>query len=130
MTRFALVAGAIYGFVSVALGAFGAHALKATLTDELLNTWETGVRYMAVHALVLLFVGIWVRGQNAAQGPATDPALHWAIICFFLGTLLFSGSLYALCLSGVRALGAITPFGGLILMAGWLLLAVAALRGA
>jgi uncharacterized membrane protein YgdD (TMEM256/DUF423 family) len=129
MTRFSLVAGAIYGFLSVALGAFGAHALKATLTDELLKTWETGVRYMAIHAVALLIVGIWVRGQTA-QGDPLEPTLQWAALCFFIGTLLFSGSLYALCLSGVRALGAITPLGGLILMAGWLLLAVAAARGA
>ncbi len=129
MTRFALVAGAIYGFLSVAMGAFGAHALKATLTDDLLKTWETGARYMAVHAVVLLVVGVWMRSQTA-QGAGTEPTLHWAAICFFLGTLLFSGSLYALCLSGVRALGAITPLGGLILMAGWLLLVAAAIRGA
>jgi len=129
MTRFALVAGAIYGLLSVALGAFGAHALKASLTDELLKTWETGARYMAIHAVVLLIVGIWMRGQ-AAEGAALEPTLQWAAICFFIGTLLFSGSLYALCLSGVRALGAITPLGGLILMAGWILLAVAAARGA
>ena len=127
MIRFIFVAGAIYGLLSVALGAFGAHALKNTLTEELLKTWDTGSRYLAMHAAVLLIVGVWARVETQA-GASLDPTMRWAALCFFLGTLIFSGSLFALCLTGVRALGAITPIGGLTLMAGWVLLAMSAAK--
>lgn len=118
-----LAVGAGYGLLGVALGAFGAHALKARLSVELLAVWKTAVEYQMYHALALLGVGILMR-QLGASAP-----LQWAGACFALGVLLFSGSLYALCLSGVRVLGAVTPFGGVLLLAGWALLLVAALRG-
>lgn len=118
-----LAVGAAYGLLGVALGAFGAHALKARLSVELLAVWKTAVEYQMYHALALLGVGILMR-QLGASAP-----LQWAGACFALGVLLFSGSLYALCLSGVRVLGAVTPFGGVLLLAGWALLLVAALRG-
>jgi len=105
-----------------AAGAFGAHALRARLAPDLLVIFETGARYEMYHALALVAVA-W-----AAQrwpGPATSAA-GWL---FVAGTLLFSGSLYALALSGVRAIGAVTPFGGVAFLAGWALLAYAAVRG-
>lgn len=121
---FWLALGAVYGFLGVALGAFGAHALKTRLSAELLAVWKTAVEYQMYHALALLGVGLLLRQVG------TSAPLQWAGAGFALGVLLFSGSLYALCLSGVRVLGAITPFGGMLLLAGWALLLVAALRGA
>ena len=105
----------------MAAGAFGAHALKLRLTPDLLAIFDTASRYQMFHALALLAAG-WAVSQWPS---ASARAAGW---CFVAGTVVFSGSLYALSLSGVRALGAITPIGGVLFMAGWLLLAVAAWR--
>ena len=122
MDRLFFVLGCLSGFLGVALGAFGAHALKARLDAELLATFEVGVRYQMVHALALLAVG-WA----CTRWPGTlVNASGWL---FVAGSVIFSGSLYALSLSGVRWLGAITPIGGVGLLAGWLCLAWAVARG-
>lgn len=118
-----LAVGALYGFLGVAFGAFGAHALRARLSPDLLAVWKTGVEYQFYHAGALLLVGLWLRTQQSA-------ALQVAGVCFALGVLVFSGSLYALALSGVRGLGAVTPIGGLLFLAGWLALLIAALKSA
>jgi uncharacterized membrane protein YgdD (TMEM256/DUF423 family) len=115
--------GAISGIVGVAAGAFAAHALRARLAPALLDTFETGARYQMYHALAL-FAAAWM----ADRWPASQPG--WAGVCFVVGTVVFSGSLYALALSGQRWLGAITPVGGVAFLAGWLLLAWAALARA
>lgn len=119
-TFFAL--GAVLAGLGVALGAFGAHALKARLAPDMLAVWETGVRYQLVHALGLLAVAWalarWPGGAVQVSG--------WL---FVAGTLLFSGSLYALALSGVRGLGAVTPLGGAAWIVGWACLAWGAWRG-
>lgn len=107
---------AALGFLTVALGAFGAHALKERLSAEALGWWQTGVLYQGLHAVALLGVAL-----AAAARPGR--LLHAAGVCFALGVLLFSGSLYALVLTGVRGLGAITPFGGVSFMTGWGVLA-------
>lgn len=116
------VIGSIAGAVGVGLGAFGAHGLKARVGPELVEVWETAARYHLIHALAILAAGWacerWPGGAAAASG--------WL---FLAGIVLFSGSLYALTLTGIRALGAITPIGGLCFIAGWLALAVAAWRG-
>ncbi len=122
MERTFLALGAISAGISVAAGAFGAHALKARLAPDLLAIFETGARYEMYHALGLVAVA-WAA--HRWPGPATSGA-GWL---FVAGTVLFSGSLYALALSGVRALGAVTPFGGLAFLVGWALLAYAAVRG-
>ena len=114
------LAGA-YGLLAVAFGAFGAHALKTRLGAEAMTVYRTGVEYHFWHTLALLGVGLW-----AAQRPR--PALDVAGACFAAGVLLFSGSLYALALTGVRAFGAVTPLGGLLFLAGWAALIWAALR--
>ncbi|HEX9401112.1 MAG TPA: DUF423 domain-containing protein [Anaeromyxobacter sp.] len=121
MQRTFLALGAISAGISVAAGAFGAHALKARLAPDLLAVFETGARYEMYHAL-----GLIAAAWAVARAPA--PAA-WAGWLFVAGTVLFSGSLYALALSGIRALGAVTPFGGVAFIAGWIALAVAALRG-
>lgn len=108
------------GAIAVALGAFGAHALRRRLTPEQLATFETGVRYQFYHVAGLL-AATWAAGQWPASGPAA--AAGWL---FVAGVVLFSGSLYLLALTGRRWLGAITPLGGLAFIAGWLCLALAA----
>lgn len=110
--------GAISGFLAVGLGAFGAHGLKARLaTLGTAANFDTASQYQMYHALALVFVGV-LAGQGRSGG--TLPMAGWM---FLVGTLIFSGSLYALALSGERWLGAITPIGGLSLMGGWLALA-------
>jgi uncharacterized membrane protein YgdD (TMEM256/DUF423 family) len=119
--RLWIVLGAVNAFLSVAAGAFGAHALKARLSPELLTTFETGARYHMYHALGLIAVGLVAQARPSPLLPASG----WAMLA---GIVLFSGSLYALALSGVRALGAITPLGGLGFLVGWVLLALGAWR--
>ncbi len=116
MDRLFFMLGSLSGFLAVALGAFAAHALKSRLDAELLATFEVGVRYQMYHAFALLAVG-WA--QTRWPG-AVLTAGGWL---FVGGTLIFSGSLYILSLSGMRWLGAITPIGGAALLAGWLCLA-------
>ena len=108
--------GAISAFIAVALGAFAAHGLKSRLDPAMLATFETGVRYHMYHAFALLVVG-WA----CTRWPGT--AVNASGWLFVAGTVLFSGSLYALSFTGVRWLGAITPVGGLAFLAGWLCLA-------
>jgi uncharacterized membrane protein YgdD (TMEM256/DUF423 family) len=121
MDRLFFTLGALSGATAVAAGAFGAHALKAWLAADLLAIFDTAARYQMLHALALLAtawaVSRWPGWRARGAG--------W---CFIGGTLVFCGSLYALALSGVRALGAITPVGGALFIAGWLLLALAAWR--
>jgi len=114
--------GALSGFIAVAAGAFGAHGLKARITPELLAVFETGARYQMYHALLLVLVGFLVA---RAEGPTG--ALNASAAFALAGTVLFSGSLYALALTGQRWMGAITPLGGLGFLLGWLLLAYSAL---
>ncbi len=116
MDRLFFLLGSISGFLAVALGAFAAHGLKDRLSPEMFNIFEVGVRYHFYHALALLAVGWasvrWPEGSIVAAG--------WL---FLAGTIIFSGTLYILSLTGMRWLGAITPIGGLAFLVGWLLLA-------
>jgi uncharacterized membrane protein YgdD (TMEM256/DUF423 family) len=113
--------GAVAGFVGVALGAFGAHALRAQISPEHLAVFETGVRYQLLHALALVLVG-FLLGRKPAR---LTTAAGW---CFAAGIVLFSGSLYVLSITGTTAVGIVTPFGGLFFLAGWACLAFAGLR--
>jgi uncharacterized membrane protein YgdD (TMEM256/DUF423 family) len=112
---------ALAGFIGVALGAFGAHALKEHISPELLATFETGARYQMYHAFAL-FAAAWgrTRWQDRLFGVA-----GWL---FVTGIVLFSGSLYLLAVTNTRWLGMITPFGGLALLGGWMCLALGAHR--
>jgi len=117
----AVSVGGWLGFLAVALGAFGAHALRARLSDAQQGIYETAVLYHFIHSLALVAVGCvaWLR-------PSAAPLCRSAGLCFAFGVLLFSGSLYLLAISGTRWLGAITPIGGLLFLAGWACLALAA----
>ena len=119
MNKTFLLLGSLNAFLSVALGAFGAHGLKSRLSEEMLQTYQTGVNYHMFHAFGLLIVGV------VAQLLSNSTLLNWAGWSMSLGILLFSGSLYLMSVTGVRWLGAITPFGGIGFLVGWLLLAVA-----
>jgi uncharacterized membrane protein YgdD (TMEM256/DUF423 family) len=122
MSKWYLFFGAVNGFLAVAAGAFAAHGLQGQIDERALQAFQTGAEYQVLHALALVAVGLLRR--HGGPSPWLDAA-GW---CLFTGILLFSGSLYALSLSGYRSLGMITPFGGLLLLAGWLCLAGAALR--
>ena len=116
MDRFFFISGSLSAFLAVALGAFAAHGLKTKLSPEMFNIFEVGVRYHMYHALALLAVA-WA----STRWPGTSvTAAGWL---FLVGTVIFSGSLYLLSLTGLRWLGAITPIGGLAFLIGWLLLA-------
>jgi uncharacterized membrane protein YgdD (TMEM256/DUF423 family) len=117
MDRVFAALGAASAFLAVAAGAFGAHALRSRLSSELLAVFETAARYQMYHALGLLAVA-WA----ATRWPG--PAVRAAGWLFVAGTVVFSGSLYALALTGVRGWGAVTPLGGLAFLAGWLALAL------
>ena len=110
-------------FVAVACGAFGAHVLRGRLDPDMTAVWQTAVQYHAWHALALLAVGILLQQEPARVGLAASAWL------FAAGILLFSGSLYAMALTGMRSLGAITPLGGVSFLAGWAVLAWSAWRG-
>ena len=118
-----ILLGALAGAAGVALGAFGAHALKARLAPDVLAIWQTAVQYHFWHALGLVAIGILI-----ALALPGSVILRWAGWLMVAGIVLFSGSLYALALTGVRALGAVTPFGGVAWIVAWVLLAVAVLK--
>jgi len=122
MNKKFLTTGALFGAVAVIFGAFGAHFLKTKLAAESLQTFETAVRYQFYHAFALITVGILYKEYPGKL-------LQWSGNFFISGTILFSGSLYILCaLQSVKWVGAITPFGGLCFITGWILLAVACVR--
>ncbi|OLO05730.1 MULTISPECIES: DUF423 domain-containing protein [Salinicola] len=114
--KWAWIFAALSGFILVAAGAFGAHALAGILSPRDLEVFHTAVRYQAWHTLAVMAVLAW-HGQRPLRGQML------AVGLWFTGMVLFSGSLYGLILSGVRPLGIVTPVGGLLLMAGWLALA-------
>lgn len=119
MDRFFLQAGALIGALSVGLGAFGAHALNKMLTASgRLETYETAVKYQFYHALALVLIGVLL--QNAS--PNATKFYSWAGYAFLIGVLVFSGSLYTICFSGIKAFGAVAPIGGTALIVGWLML--------
>ena len=110
-----IVAGALWGLLGVGLGAFGAHGLKATASEQGLAWWETAARYQLYHALALVLFGLLQQQR---------PGGHAAGWSFLVGSAVFSGTLYAMALGAPRWLGAVTPIGGLGMMLGWLLLAL------
>ncbi|GAB4207255.1 MAG: DUF423 domain-containing protein [Coleofasciculaceae cyanobacterium] len=122
MTRIFIAIAAVLAGIAVASGAFASHALKEKLTERALDIFETGARYQMYHALALLMVALLLSRAEAAQTPLIASGS-----AFIVGIALFSGSLYALSLSGIKWLGAITPLGGVAFIIGWGCLAIAAL---
>lgn len=118
MHKFILLFSSISGALSVAIGAFGAHKLKNYLAEiQRADVFETAVRYQFFHTLALLLIGVLMFSH-------TNKWMHWASISFVIGILIFSGSLYILCLTNVGKWGAVTPIGGVFLIAGWVCLAI------
>ncbi len=118
---FILIAAAL-GALSVIAGAFGAHALKDTLSASgHIETFETAVRYQFFHALALLATGILIKDFN-------NPLMIWSGYAFVSGVILFSGSLYVICFADIGAFGIVTPIGGLGLIAGWILMFIGILK--
>lgn len=122
MARFFIVIAAVSGFFAVVVGAFAAHGLKKILAPGMIDVVKTGAQYQMYHAITLLVVALLLIHKPASMGLK---ASGWA---FILGTLLFSGSLYALAMGAPHWLGPITPLGGLCFLMGWILLVVAGWR--
>ena len=122
MDKTFLLLGAVAAFLAVGLGAFGAHGLRSRLSPEMLAVFETGVRYHMYHSLALILTAL-------IAGRVDGWLVRTAGWLFVAGIVLFSGSLYALALGAPRAMGAITPVGGIALLLGWLVLAFAVMRG-
>ena len=123
MSRLFLSLGAVNAFLCVGLGAFGAHGLKQKLSADMLAVYQTGVQYHFYHALGMLAIPLLLRAGLITEGSAT-----WAFRLLLIGILFFSGSLYALAISGKTILGAITPIGGAAFIAGWMAVAWGAMR--
>ena len=124
-SRTALVAAGILGATGVALGALGAHALKATLLERgMANAWDTAAKYHLLHAVALLGWAAWRRHEQSAGKLAAD----WVTRFWVTGVVLFSGSLYGLATGGPRWLGPVTPLGGIALIVGWILVTARAIR--
>lgn len=123
MQKLFLTLGSLAMALAVSLGAFGAHALKNKLSEEMLTIFETGVRYHFYHAIGLLVVGL------VAHYLPDSALLKWSGWLMVAGILIFSGSLYVLAASGIRWLGAITPIGGICFIASWILIAIAVGKG-
>ena len=117
-----LILGAINAFLAVALGAFGAHGLEGKITEKYLKTWNTGVTYQMFHATGLFIVAFLA---TKLPGSTMLTSAGWLML---IGIILFSGSLYVLSTTGIKILGAVTPFGGLAFLAAWLLIAIVAIK--
>lgn len=122
MGKLVLMTGAIMAMLAVVTGAFGAHGLKKILDEDMLTVYKTAVDYHFIHAVGLLIIGVLMK-----QFPQAG-LLSWSAWVMFTGILLFSGSLYALSITGISKLGMITPVGGLLFIIGWLLLAIGIYR--
>jgi uncharacterized membrane protein YgdD (TMEM256/DUF423 family) len=123
MNKFFILSGSVLGLLGVAIGAFGAHALKAMLEAAgRAETFETAVRYMFYHAIALVLVGVLSK-----EFPGNN--IIWSGNAFLLGTLIFSGSLFLICFTGINVFGAVAPIGGTLLVIGWGLLFWSVLKG-
>jgi uncharacterized membrane protein YgdD (TMEM256/DUF423 family) len=121
MSRAILLWASAFLVLAVAIGAFGAHAVKSRIPNDLMQIYKTGVEYHFYHALGLLLIGLLSMNM-------TSNLINWSAFFIGLGIVLFSGSLYVLALTGIRWIGAITPFGGISFIAGWVLLFVAVFK--
>lgn len=122
MFKIFVVLGSIGGFLSVALGAFGAHGLKDVLPPNMLENYQTAVQYQMMHSLGLICIAILSKWLSPSA------LLRWAGWMLLAGIIIFSGSLYILSITGITSLGAITPFGGVAFLLGWLFVTMAVLK--
>ena len=122
MAQWWLLIGSVGGFLGVAGGAFGAHALKSRVSEQMLSNFDTGTQYLLAHAVALLVVGVLASRPSTGDLTVVGGA-------FTIGMIIFTGSLWIMALTGHRWLGAITPLGGTALIVGWIAFAVAAARG-
>ncbi|MGZ2416653.1 uncharacterized membrane protein YgdD (TMEM256/DUF423 family) [Staphylococcus caledonicus] len=120
MMKVFIILGALCTMMSVGTGAFGAHALENKLSDKYMSVWEKAVNYQMYHGLGLLIIGV--------IGGTTSINVNWAGWLIFLGVVFFSGSLYILALTQIRILGAVTPIGGVLFIAGWLMLIISTFK--
>ncbi|AMO54678.1 membrane protein [Endozoicomonas montiporae] len=127
MAKLYLLFGAISGFIAVSLGAFGAHGLKERLPERLFNVWVTGTEYQMYHSLAVILIAVLVLQLSDSKRADSSKWLRWSANSFLAGIVLFSGSLYALALTGISWLGMITPLGGVAFLLGWLALALFAI---
>ncbi|MUK89601.1 DUF423 domain-containing protein [Ornithinibacillus sp. L9] len=116
-----LILGAINGFLAVALGAFGAHGLEGRISEKALNTWEKAVNYQMFHTMALLVTGLLISKIE-------NVSVMWAGWIFFIGIILFSGSLYIYSVSGIKTFAMITPLGGVAFLIGWVLVGYAVVK--
>lgn len=121
LSKYFILLAAISGFLATCLGAFGAHALKAKISIDMLAVYQTGISYQFYHSLALLLLGLLMIHYN-------NKYLKLSGIMFTVGILLFSGSLYLLAITGIKQLGIISPFGGVAFMIGWLMLVVGVIK--
>lgn len=126
MMKGSIIAGSVQAFLAVALGAFGAHALKTVLDDYGTGIWDTAVQYQMFHATAILIIGVLMSTKLIGQ----VATLKWASILMNLGIVFFAGSLYVLALSGIKVLGAITPIGGVLFLTGWILVIITVVKHA
>lgn len=119
-----IISGAVHGFLAVALGAFGAHALKNVLDDYGQGIWDTAVQYQMFHAAALLLIGILMSTKLFGE----VKQLKIAMVCFNVGILFFAGSLYTLALTDIGMFGAITPIGGVLFLISWVLVIVSTVK--
>ncbi|SUM40009.1 membrane protein [Staphylococcus haemolyticus] len=120
MMKLFIILGALCTMMSVGTGAFGAHGLEGKLSDKYMSVWEKAVNYQMYHGLGLIIIGV-ISGTTSIN-------VNWAGWFLFLGVVFFSGSLYILALTQIRILGAITPIGGLLFIAGWLMLIISTFK--
>ncbi|PYE05225.1 uncharacterized membrane protein YgdD (TMEM256/DUF423 family) [Staphylococcus sp. AtHG25] len=120
MMKLFIILGALCTMMSVGTGAFGAHGLEGKLSDKYMSVWEKAVNYQMYHGLGLIIIGV-ISGTTSIN-------VNWAGWLLFLGVVFFSGSLYILALTQIRILGAITPIGGLLFIAGWLMLIISTFK--
>lgn len=122
--KFFIIAGAVNALISVAFGAFGAHALEGKMPEKYIAIWQTATQYQMYHALGLIAIGILM--SSSLLGPITQ--LNWAGYLMLAGIIIFSGSLYVLSITQIGVLGAITPIGGVAFIVSWVLLILAVLK--
>ncbi|OHP67626.1 hypothetical protein HMPREF2715_04180 [Staphylococcus sp. HMSC062A01] len=120
MMKLFIILGALCTMMSVGTGAFGAHGLEGKLSDKYMSVWEKAVNYQMYHGLGLIIIGV-ISGTTSIN-------VNWAGWLLFLGVVFFSGSLYILALTQIRILGAITPIGGVLFIAGWLMLIISTFK--